>query len=478
MKKLLLGLSLLSLGTALYADQEQWQLNWFRGIGDNPVSVSNLDSVNGTWSGLTADNAALTSKKLELDIAGDVPAVFSTMTPAADSATAQQVTIKAVCTPIVAAKLPTDAEMAQNGAQVGFALQDDGDGTYSYVGWVGKDWVTLAEAPTTAVDAELTVKVSLAYWTSTVSATFSVGGSTIGSVQTVTAAASSNGRISGIGCIGSGTIAAIDGDAQYGVASIGERKYGTVDAAIQAAQSGQTVSVDREADGVVTAKEGVIIADNGRISGGIDDSEVTEVKIAPKSEVFRNEYGDIGASGTYELTVVVNKDKAKLVLPGTIGDYKQAMVLDPVLDGKSRVELTTKDEFIPLSATNRDKMRTFLSVHANDAYVAPKATSETLNAELAKPGANGLTLAQSYALGINPYDSIAPQPVKAGGEESGYVALAIPAIGNEPWADNDYTISYSVYCGGKLEASGLPTPKVPVLGDGGIYTLKVVTTSK
>ncbi len=476
MKKLLLGLSLLSLGAALYADQEQWQLNWFRGIGDNPVSISNLDSVNGSWSGLTADNAALTSKKLVLDVGAGEAVSFSPTAVAADSATAQQVTIKAVCTPIVAAKLPTDATMAQNGAQVGFALQDDGDGTYSYVGWVGSGWVTLGDAPAAVVDTELTVKVSLAYWTSAVSATFSVGGVVVGNAQTVTAAAKGNGRISGIGCMGSGTIAAIDGDAQYGVASVGGRKYGTADAAIQAAQSGQTVNVEREVQGEVKAKEGVIIADNGYVNGGIDVSDVTEVKIAPQVEVFE-QAGVIGASGVYNLTVTVDKSKATLVLPGEIGNYKQATVLDPIAGGKSQVRLETKDEFIPGSAANRGKMRTFLATHANAAYVAPTATDTTLNAALAATVGN-VTLAQAYALGINPSDSIAPQPVQAGGEESGYVALSIPAIGQQEWADNDYTVSYSVYRGDTLVKSELTAPKVPVSGEGGVYTLKVVTTPK
>ena len=263
MKKLTLALSIACAGALAFADTEQWQTSWFTGISSSATSLTDLvpSGGNGSWANLTTDNAEIDDNALVLDLDDNVEALFSVTTDATDTKTAQKISVTGVFTPIASSELPSADDMGSSGkkAQLGFAVvattDDNSATTYSYQAWVGGDnWVSLGTC--TDKDATTDLTITFAYWDSSVTATFAIktGDTDVdlgeAATQTLTgnalSVATANYKVSSVACTGSGTLSALSGDAQYAVATLNGRNYGTVADAITAAgTSGNTITSSR-----------------------------------------------------------------------------------------------------------------------------------------------------------------------------------------------------------------------------------------
>ena len=123
-KKPLIALSIVCASALPLADIEQWQSNWFAGIGTGVSSISDLKPKNGSWSALTEGTAEITTDgALELDLDSGTEATFTvTEGKAEDTETLQRLTVTGVFTPIAADELLRGSNMADKNAQVGFAV--------------------------------------------------------------------------------------------------------------------------------------------------------------------------------------------------------------------------------------------------------------------------------------------------------------------------------------------------------------------
>lgn len=446
MKKPLIALSIVCASALALADIEQWQSNWFAGIGPDVTSISNLKPTNGVWSVLTEDTAEITTDgALELDLDSGTEATFTvTEGKAEDTETLQRLTVTGVFTPIAADELLTDTEMAGKGAQVGFAVvsettetTSDADDTttsttaYKYYAWVGAastevsasskvGWVELGAA--NAADATTELTIDLAYWTDEVTATFTikVGNTKVGlETSTLTlkgsakTAAANKKTIASVSCTGSGKLTAVNGEVQLGVASVGGRKYGTVDEAIGAAGEDESVSVSRVPNGAMEKNT---------------DNVTLEPADSSKEFVYNEARTEITAIQTS--TEILNNVKFL-------------------------------DKTLMLSSGN---FRTFLSTYCKTSYEAAGATALAITAELSAKGANNLPLWQSYALGIDPAASVKPKLAEADKKDTENIILTIPALvpssgSGANMGSGDFTIIYKV---GNNVVTDLSAIKIPM----------------
>lgn len=440
MKKPLIALSIVCASALALADIEQWQSNWFAGIGTGVTSISDLKPKNGFWSALTEGTAEITTDgALELDLDSGTEATFTvTEGKAEDTETLQRLTVTGVFTPIAADELLRGSDMADKNAQVGFAVvsettetaseTDDtttSTTTYKYYAWVGAastevsasskvDWVELGAAPSADAKTELTI--DLAYWTGEVTATFTIKAngepvflttSQFALTGDAKTAAANKKTIASVSCTGSGKLTAVNGEVQLGVASVGGRKYGTVDEAIDAAGEDESVSVSRVPNGAMEKNTGTV---------------TLEPADSSKEFVYNADRTEITAIQTS--TEILNNVK----------------FLDKTLMSSSA------------------NFRTFLSTYCKTSYEAAGATAPAITAELSEKGANNLPLWQSYALGIDPAASVKPKLAEADKTDKENIILTIPALVSSA-NSGDFTITYKV---GNNVVTDLSAIKIPM----------------
>lgn len=506
MNKSLIAFSLACACALAFADNAQWQSSRFTGIGSGVTALDNLNTkaTGGAWNvqagGLTTENASISDGKLVLDLDDGETASFNVSQEAGDTNTLQTIAIKAVFTPVTSTDILSGSAMNGKAAQVGFAIVNTEGTTYKYYAWVGAtggtttplaDWVELSGTPTP--DAETDAQIEIDHWESTPCAVFKVkvGGDYVALTaangdQTkfeITSEARAAPSVSSVACSGSGSLSALDGAVQLGVASFMDRKYGTANEAISAAAAATgttqpTVDLLRDASGDVSAKSGVAIADNGH-AATIDMTNVEgPLQVKPTAAEITGQ-SLAGKSGDYTLNVSVKTDddlkKINIVLPTGVAEYKQVKAKARV-GNAVKVTLETADACIPGNATNRSKMRAFLASQRNAVYTQAASSSENISSALAEPANNGLTYQRCYELGVAATDSIKPVAV-ASDTDAENITLAIPAIGKQEWA-GAYKITYSVKEGDTERASNLQSPQIPLNLGSGAFKIVAVATEK
>lgn len=471
MKKLTFALSIACAGALAFADTEQWQGTWFSGIGSDVTAVTDLKATNGTWSDtITADTAEISEGALVLDLDSDVEATFTVTTAATDSKTAQKISITGVFTPLADSELPTASDMGTKGAQVGFAVvsstetataSDDTAATttttvYKYMTWIGGDsWVELGTCADK--DAATDLAITLAYWDDSVSATFAIKNgdtaltfgdenaatTTLALSDSALTVAKTNFKVASVSCTGSGTISSLVGDAQFAVATVGDRNYGTVNDAIAAASAAgateTTVKLVKDPEGAAEVPGGstVKIDDNGK-NAEITNNGTMDVAV------------NTGTTGSGEYTVPVKVTGGTTTY--TPSDSSKEVVGTPTQssDGKSvTVTVQTKADILKkvtfaskavTSDTTIEKFRTFLTDNKIEAYTKANTSESDIQTALTANGGNTLPLWQSYALGIEPTVAVKATNVEAGKDTAETITLALPTI--DP--TGDYTVKIKV----------------------------------
>ncbi len=480
MKKSIIALSIACAGAFAFADpvvkpdNTQWQEPWFHGLV-NPSAVGTLGEVNATWSGLSAEKASVANSKLTLDLDTTDVATLTVggTTAAADTDTQDRISFTALLTPIAAGELPTAASFGDSVPQTGFALAYttvSDTTTYQYYAFKGDAWLPLYPAVgTTAPTAESTVVIDVKYWESTRYASYTVGNttysydSTDASLTNVTLTTTDPRNISSIDIKGSGTISAIDGAVQLGVAQLGTRKYGTLAEAVAASDSmvGQedrnvTVLLANNESVTINNPHTVIEDPNGKAGGTVTPgSQDVEVKVKPTKS---KDNVTIAASGAYTLSTKVTSDEAlanvTIVLPNANKE-----VASKVRDANNNVMITiqtatsilTDGAAKPTGAATPTVagiagLRDYLNTYANAAYVAGDVSSASIKTALetvpdVSAGSNGLELWKLCAMGITPTTKLQPMGSPAGQKTAGKIKLSLPEIAGAT-ANGDYQVNY------------------------------------
>lgn len=437
MKKTLIALSFVCAGALAFADDEQYE-NWFSGIGTGATiteAAVDLKQTNGTWGGVTAENAEIEDGALMLDLGEAEEATFTVANT--DSAKAlgvfpaQGIVVRGVFTPIAAEDLLTGKAMAAKEAKVGFAIVNVGGetDTYKYYAWVGKestaedaaaiaDWVDLGKADDVAVAK--TIVIDLEYNSESVTAAFGVGAVDLEDLKAAKPLTSDDGLplsgsastralkdkvIASVSCTGSGTLKELKGLYQYVVAEVNGTQYGTVEDAVVAAQPiGATVKLVREAKGAVTVAGGVTIDPNG--------------KSAPTVKVDASDNSkEIAESATGVVTV-----------------QTKTSILNDIKFTVGSGEAATQKGLMK----NEAKFRKFLDDHCGVAYRQANTTAKDIKTAL-EGMSSGRTLWQSYALGVEPDAALKLTQVAKDGETD-WITLALPNVASS----GDFVISYTV----------------------------------
>ena len=485
MKKLTLALSIACAGALAFADTEQWQTSWFNGIGSDVTAVTDLKATNGSWANLTTDNAEIDDNALVLDLDDNVEALFSVTTDATDTKTAQKISVTGVFTPIAFSELPSADDMGSSGknAQLGFAVvattDDNSATTYSYQAWVGGDsWVSLKDGLATAPETTA-LTITFAYWDSSVTATFAIkNGDTdvdLGDAATQTltgnalTVATANYKVSSVACTGSGTLSALSGDAQYAVATLNGRNYGTVADAITAAgTSGNTITLVKDPSGDVTIAEGttVKIDENGK-TASIDNKGTMTI---PLTETQVNQ-----GSTSFEISVTGNKPTV------TTTDESKECIVSDIVNGKATVTVQTKTSILNEVKFNNVNLmksetnfRKFMTDNGIAAYTGKGATAEAIqNALNANEEGNELKKWQCYALGISPSTTLKTAYADADSGNTIKIALAPSAADESIESSGDFTIKYQV-TGGTSTTTASSADAIEVPLETGRYTVNVV----
>ena len=461
MKKTLIALSFVCAGALAFADNPQYNDSWFSGIGTDATAIDALKATNGSWSGLTVDNACVESGALVLDLdetdEGVAEEATFTVSDAAkveakDAFPVQSVVVSGVFTPIAAEDLLTGKAMAAKNAKVGFAIVNVGGetDTYKYYAWVGAastaedasaidDWVALGDVADEK--AAKTIVIDLDYSTAdAVTAKFAVGtdeaaATTLkeGGVALTGAAlttALADKVIASVSCTGSGTLSALQGKYQYAVAEVDGVKYATVDAAVKAAAESE--------DGTVTVvrnlKEGeTVAAANGVTSKAGDDVTLSTDKVT--------------SSDTSKEVVEAN---------GVVTVQTKKNILDEVKVGTASKSLTAGSQETDEKVA---KFRDFLNKHCGKAYRQANTTAEDIK-EALEVVESGRVLWQSYALGVEPKAALKLTQVTKDDARDG-ITLALPNVASS----GDFTISYTVTDGtaeGTKTVTDATAVKVPL----------------
>ena len=446
MKKTLIALSFVCAGALAFADNPQYNDSWFSGIGTGATitdTAVDLKETNGSWSGLTVENASVKDGALELDLdvsdEGEAEEATFTVTDKASATEAypvQRIVVSGVFTPIAAEDLLSGTAMAAKDAKVGFAIVNvcGETDTYKYYAWVGKastaedasaiaDWEDLGAADD--VTTAKTIVIGLDYSNSNadvVTATFAVGADEAeaktlkeGGVALMDAAlekAKTDKVIASVSCTGSGTLSALQGKYQYAVAEVDGVKYETVEDAIAAAAKSKdgTVTVIRDLqDGdTVAAANGVTI----KTGDGVTLSE-----------------DKVSTSDTTKEVKVVN---------GAVTVQTKTDILNAIEVGTAKKT--------NLAKTNEAKFRDFLNKHCGTAYRAAGTTPEAMTADIQaalaeKDSTSQRALWQSYALGVEPDAALKLTQVESDADPDG-ITLKFPGTPTD-----DFTIKYTVTYG-------------------------------
>ena len=477
MKKTLIALSIACAGALAFADNPQYNDNWFSGIGTGATitdTAVDLKATNGSWSGIPLDGSANidANGSLELDLDADEEATFTVTDTASAKAAgtlpAQGIVVRGVFTPIAAADLLTGKAMAAKNAKVGFAIVNVGGetDTYKYYAWVGggstaetestsaiADWKVLGEA--TDVTTAKTIVIDLEYEAASVTAAFAVGAVDLEDLEKATPLTSDDGLpltglalskaledkvIASVSCTGSGTLKELKGLYQYAVAEVNGTQYGTVEEAVDAAQlTGATVKLVRAAEGDVTVVGGVMIDPNGK---GAPTVKVDAEKDNSK-ETFTDE--------TTHIVTVQTKTAILSDIKFTVGSGEAA---------------TQKGLM-----TNEAKFRDFLNKHCGTAYRQSNTTAAAIQEALAKEDSTSQrALWQSYALGVEPDAALKLTQTTKDKEARDGITLALPNVASS----GDFTIKYTVTDGtdeGTKTVTDAAAVKVPLKT--GHYAVKI-----
>lgn len=447
MKKPLIALSIVCASALALADTAQYNSPWFAGIGGGTeTSVSGLTTKNGSWEFPTTEGAATfdsDDSALVLDLDENEKATFTVATAAEETETAQALTVTGIFNPIAAEDLLPGKKMADESAQVGFAVvsvtetvaateTEEATTTtaYKYYAWVGgasessdadpiADWVELGAAKD--VTEAKTVTIGLSYWTDDVTATFTLDADPTTAIvlakdvaltgKALEAAAAK--KIASISCTGSGKLSALSGAYQYAVAEAEGRKFGTAVEAISAAQAtggSGVITLLRPVEGTVEVSGGL------RVWQKNDEALKASVKenFSHKAEDSYPTSATVSAEGYHEWQV--NKD-----------------VLEEVVIGTKKIGMSASGIIF------QDGFRTFLEKNCGDAYRSSSVTKDTIAAALADSGTNGYLLWQSYVLGVGANEKVALNSVETDGEPNDISLKLASTIPNSPFG-----ITYTV----------------------------------
>ena len=460
MKKTLIALSFVCAGALAFADNPQYNDNWFSGI-NNATAIGALGAQNGAWN-LTADsNASVEDGALELDLDADEEATFTVSDTAKgeakDAFPVQRIVVSGVFTPIAAADLLTGKEMAKKNAKVGFAIVNVGGeaDSYAYYAWVGggsaaetesasaiDDWFSLG----TASDATTakTIVIGLDYSKAdAVTATFAVG-EEAETTRELTGEARDKALagdkvIASVSCTGSGTLSALQGKYQYAVAEVDDVKYATVDAAVKAAEE--------STDGTVTVVRNLKEGDTVAAANGVTIKAGTGVTLSKDK--------------------VTSSDTSKEVVEenGVVTVRTTKTILDAVTVGSVAKSLTAGSQEADAKVT---KFRDFLNTHCGKAYRQANTTADAIKEALDEKK-SGRTLWQSYALGVEPDAALKLAQVAKDDDPDG-ITLALPNVASS----GDFTIKYTVTDGteaGTKTVTDATAVKVPLKK--GHYAVKI-----
>ena len=458
-----------AVASATFADTYTDQYtNVFTGV--TAVSPAGVPSATGgSW---TTDGVVLTNvgNKVEFDAEGEAVLRLSITSAPQDTNTIFRVAVNGTIEDV------GELTALDSGAQTAFAIC-----TNSFHAWNGSAWVVLNEVPDGfdgSVPTNLLVEVSYQGTNSARKARFTVG-DTVLAVRTNSSEwvvlATQADNLSGFGVNGSGTLAAVNGDVMLGVAEYDGVKYGTLTEAVAAAKTpSKPVVVLRPTDEAITLDKEVAIADNGNVQGTITVPGDNAVDVLPTKEEFTGQTL-AGKSGEYTIPVKVSGGTVRVVLPpemsnkeivGSVGHAGTTVTV--TIQTAANVITNAAPDGSKALAASETKLRTFLNSYAKEAYDAADASSATIAAAIATNGVNNIPLYQSYALGINPGDSVKPVAVANDSATDG-ITLTIPAVDTAKYS-GDYTITYKV---GSGTAQGNPGAiKVPLAT--GSYPVKIV----
>ena len=479
MKKTLITLSFVCAGALAFADEEQFNSSWFSGIGTGATSIEALGASNGTWSGLTADNASVANGALVLDLDAGVAeeATFKVADTAKEEAKdafpVQGIVVRGVFTPIAAEALLTGKAMAAKNAKVGFAIVNVGNETdsYKYYAWVGggsaaetesasaiTDWVDLGTA--NDVTTAKTIVIGLDYSEeSVVTAEFAVGEGNLSDLKQATSLTQNEGVplkdlalskamndkvIASASCTGSGTLSALQGIYQYAVAEAEGRKFGTAVEAIAAAQAtggSGNVILRRDVNGKVSVSGGLRLHYDTSVSGRNQNIQ-ENFKIAESSAQTK-----------------VTSNAGSPLIEGW--GYKEwALPNDVLLNVKINDRQIGSQTGIFAGDFN-SKFTDWLMNNCSASRESAATATTVQEALTGTTGKNGYLLWQSYVMGVDADKAVKLAPATTDAE--GGIALTLTStIPDSPFAS---AIKYTVYKDGASvgEAMSIGTRTSPVV---------------
>ena len=489
--------------------------DWFKGIGAGVTSTNDMKATNGAWdfTGVSVGDVGYESGLVfDLDSAESISFNVTTPEISPDTNTWTDVKVSGVFTPVSTNDLPTQATMEARSAQVGFVVGISADPATNYYAWVGgANWVKLIGAVDPAqntAETETTLLVTFDYTVANAAkARFAIltGAGSVttnlladSSSATWQSLATSNRKVSGISCYGSGKITTADGAVGLAVADVNAVKFGSLADAVDA---GSKISGEAAIQVLRPTSESVTISGNNikiydpgnNVSGTVSVPSGTKVTIAASSAELNTDDSHSATNGIYAIPLNVTGDGTYVVtLPAAVAAYKEVAETN-VEDSTIFVKVQTKGEFVreitptgagKALAANETKLREFLESYTNAAYVAATANASTMGEALSANGDNGIPLWQSYVMGADPTKSISPVNPPAGDTDKSNISLAIPSIDLSK-VPGDFTVTYGVYKNGTPVGTAVANPaelKIPVTGDGvgdptAQYTIKAVLTT-
>jgi len=460
---------------------EQWQSDWFKGIGSNP-SASTLDPVNGTWTmpdcGITMSASGLTT---DLDYA--TAADFAVTDGAQETNTATRLVTRISTDPTRVQDLMTPAALAANGAQFAFCVSTNE--TLEYRAWIGGDaWIVFDQTPVSDEAFTLTAEICYGIDGAAKSISFKVGATTLTRTiaevatsvfpLTSTAALAANAQISHVKVYGVGSVSSLASDVQLSVATYNGQKYGEVQTAIDVAAvtigSDDKVTVVRQTAEPVEISGSVKLDDGGKMSGSVTVPEGQTLQLeVPVAEV---------AKGSHEYEITNNYSVSGNILAHTSDESKNAAL--EIRGDKKYMVIETKPELVTAiqvaggnlpSPSDSASLKTFLNAKI-PAYKAANTSTAAISAELnsTTDQANGYTKLNNYLLFGNDTVTAASKvaAVSTGDTDASNLTLSIPSV--NPPSDSGYTVTYQAWDVGNQVYVGTPATdptqvKIP-LGSG------------
>lgn len=460
-----------AVASATFADTYTDQYtNVFTGV--TAVSPAGVPSATGgSWAtnGVVLTNAG---DKVEFDAEGEAVLKLTVNAAPQDTNTIFRVAVNGTIEDV--GELTTPASETQTA----FAIC-----TNSFHAWNGSAWVVLDEVPAGfdgSVPTNLLVEICYQGTNSARKARFTIGDTVLAvrtnSDQWVVLATQAD-NLSGFGVNGSGTLAAVNGEVMLGVAEYDGVKYGTLTKAVEVAEAdtSRPVAVLRPTDEDITLGSDVKIADGGNVNGTIKvpEGKSVAVDVLPTKEEFTGQTL-AGKSGEYTIPVKINGGTVNVVLPPEMSNKEIVGGVGHVGTTVTVTIRTAADVITNAApggkalAASEVKLREFLDANVKEAYEAADATSSTIAAAISTNGVNNIPLYQSYALGIDPGDSVKPVAVANDSAADG-ITLTIPAIDTAKYS-GDYAIKYQVGAGTAQNDPG--AIKVPL--STGSYPVKIV----